>query len=146
MRYRRPGLLLLLLPVTAIVFVALLASFDDSVISQTRDKNQTSNDAGSTPAPSPGAEVVKVDIDLVTVDALVLQKKTARMVGGLKKEQFAIYEDGTRQGSHTLVRAAYRSPCYSSSIAANASIHTKTSCIAPHVKPLSASNLSTKSQ
>jgi VWFA-related protein len=33
----------------------------------------------------------------VTIDALVLQKKTARMVGGLKQDDFLIYEDGTRQ-------------------------------------------------
>lgn len=36
-------------------------------------------------------------MDLVKVDALVLQKNTARIVGGLKKEDFIIYEDGTRQ-------------------------------------------------
>jgi len=42
-------------------------------------------------------EVVKVDVDLVTVDALVLQKDTARIVGGLKKEDFTLYEDGTKQ-------------------------------------------------
>jgi VWFA-related protein len=43
------------------------------------------------------AEVVKVDVDLVTIDALVLQKNTARIVGGLKKEDFLLYEDGTKQ-------------------------------------------------
>lgn len=42
-------------------------------------------------------EVVKVDVDLVTVDALVLQKKTARVVGDLQKEDFAISEDGVTQ-------------------------------------------------
>ena len=42
-------------------------------------------------------EVVKVNVDLVTVDALVLQKNTARVVGGLKKEDFALLEDGTKQ-------------------------------------------------
>jgi VWFA-related protein len=40
---------------------------------------------------------VKVDVDLVTVDALVMQKKTARIVGGLKQTDFAVFEDGTRQ-------------------------------------------------
>jgi VWFA-related protein len=107
MRYRNPTLLLLVLPLTAIVFVALLLSTDNSVTSQTRDKKvdqnspppqkQNSNEASSTSTPPPGAEVVKVDIDLVKIDALVLQKNTARIVGGLKKEDFAIYEDGARQ-------------------------------------------------
>jgi VWFA-related protein len=43
------------------------------------------------------ADVVKVDVDLVTVDALVLQKNTARFVGGLKQGDFVISEDGTKQ-------------------------------------------------
>jgi hypothetical protein len=107
MRYRKPTFLLLFLPFTSIVFVALLFSSDNSVTSQTRDKrvkpngaaaqNQNSNEASSTPTPATCAEVVKVDIDLVKVDALVLQKNTARIVGGLKKEDFLIYEDGTKQ-------------------------------------------------
>ena len=42
-------------------------------------------------------EVVKVDVDLVTVDALVLQKKTARVVGDLQKADFTISEDGVTQ-------------------------------------------------
>jgi Ca-activated chloride channel family protein len=45
----------------------------------------------------PPEEIVKVDVDLVTVDALVLQKDTARVVGGLKKEDFVLLEDGTKQ-------------------------------------------------
>lgn len=44
-----------------------------------------------------GLEVVKVDVDLVTVDALVLNKQTARIVGDLTREDFEIYEDGKRQ-------------------------------------------------
>src|SRR5262249_2909754 len=43
------------------------------------------------------AEVVKVDVDLVTVDALVLQKDTARVVGDLKQEDFILSEDGVKQ-------------------------------------------------
>ena len=106
MRYRKP-ILLLLLPFTSIVFAAFLSSSDNSAISQTRDKrvnannaagrSQNSNDASVTSTPPTGTEVVKVDVDLVTVDALVLQKSTARIVGGLKKEDFVIYEDGTKQ-------------------------------------------------
>ena len=42
-------------------------------------------------------EVVKVDVDLVAVDALVLQKQTARVVGDLSKDDFMLAEDGVKQ-------------------------------------------------
>ena len=76
------------------------------VTCQTRERRVSANNT-STPADNssdadkmsalPAAEVVKVDVDLVTVDALVLQKNTARVVGGLKKEDFVLLEDGTKQ-------------------------------------------------
>src|SRR5207253_1227719 len=59
------------------------------------ESKSNNNNAGQMPALP--TEVVKVDVDLVTVDALVLQKNTARIVGGLKKEDFLLYEDGTKQ-------------------------------------------------
>lgn len=43
------------------------------------------------------ADTIKTDIDLVTIDALVLQKNTARVVGGLKQEDFLVSEDGSKQ-------------------------------------------------
>jgi len=43
------------------------------------------------------ADIIKTDVDLVTIDALVLQKNTSRVVGGLKQEDFLVSEDGTRQ-------------------------------------------------
>jgi Ca-activated chloride channel homolog len=99
---QRPALLFLLSSATLIVF-ALSISSDRSVSSQTRDRRVNTNgntnqseDATRTPANTP-AEVVKVDVDLVNVDALVLQKKTARVVGGLRKEDFVLYEDGAKQ-------------------------------------------------
>lgn len=46
---------------------------------------------------SSNLEVVKVDVDLVTVDALVLQKDNARVVGDLTRDDFLIFEDGKRQ-------------------------------------------------
>ncbi len=83
------------------------------VTCQTRERrvgadnaSQTSSDANKSPAnpnkadkmPAlPPADVVKVDVDLVAIDALVLQKKTARVVGGLKKEDFLLFEDGAKQ-------------------------------------------------
>lgn len=93
MRYRKPTLLLLL-PFSAIVFAAFLFYSGKSVTSSPK---QNSNSPRSSATPPPGPEVIKVDVDLVTTDALVLQKKTARIVVGLKKEDFTIFEDGTRQ-------------------------------------------------
>src|SRR6185503_17005125 len=37
------------------------------------------------------------DVDLVTIDALILQKNTARVVGNLKQEDFLVSEDGSKQ-------------------------------------------------
>ncbi|HEX8116451.1 MAG TPA: VWA domain-containing protein [Pyrinomonadaceae bacterium] len=45
----------------------------------------------------PDEEVVKVDVDLVVLDAIVLQKKTGRVVGDLKREDFVLAEDGVVQ-------------------------------------------------
>jgi VWFA-related protein len=42
-------------------------------------------------------EIVKTDVDLVVFDATVLQKKTGRIVGGLRREDFALTEDGVPQ-------------------------------------------------
>lgn len=42
-------------------------------------------------------EVVKVDVDLVTVDALVMQKNTSRIVGDLTRDDFVVLEDGKPQ-------------------------------------------------
>jgi VWFA-related protein len=81
-KYLFPLLLLILLPYVS-----------SRITSQTRER---AVNAGRKPAPPP-AEVVKVDVDLVTVDALVLQKKTARVVGNLKETDFVILEDGTKQ-------------------------------------------------
>ena len=80
-----PALLLLLL--------LLIAQIPAPVSPQTRER---------TVAPSRSernikTDVVKVDVDLVTVDALVLQKNTARVVGDLKQGDFVISEDGTKQ-------------------------------------------------
>jgi Ca-activated chloride channel family protein len=49
-----------------------------------------------TPAPQ-NVEVIKTDVDLVTVDALVLQKDTARIVGDLTRDDFLLKEDGKPQ-------------------------------------------------
>jgi VWFA-related protein len=40
---------------------------------------------------------IKMRIELVLLDALVMQQKTGRIVGELKKEDFVLYEDGIKQ-------------------------------------------------
>jgi Ca-activated chloride channel family protein len=48
--------------------------------------------------PSTGEDqVIRVKVELVQVDAQVLEKKTSRPVGSLTKEDFELYEDGARQ-------------------------------------------------
>ena len=109
MKNRRPILLPLFL-VTSMVLAALLFSSARPVTSQTPNKNlnansgkprRNSNQLPSRPTPGSNpespADVVKVDVDLVKIDALVLQKNTARIVGGLNKEDFLLYEDGIKQ-------------------------------------------------
>ena len=79
----------------ALVLSIISLPFLFSAQSQTRPRT-TSTQSGSTPSGTP-EEVVKVDVDLITVDALVLQKKTARVVGDLQKDDFMVAEDGVKQ-------------------------------------------------
>src|SRR5256714_9980596 len=103
MKTKVPTLLFLLASVTAVIIVLLADSTRRPAISQSRERRvnsnssetQTNDNANRTPGQRD--EVVKVDVDLVTVDALVLQKNTARIVGGLKNEDFLLYEDGAKQ-------------------------------------------------
>src|ERR1700752_81810 len=109
MRYQRSILRLLFL-VSSIVLAGLLLYSAGPVTSQTPNNNLNANIGrpgpketqlpprpAPTPTPESSVEVVKVDIDLVKIDALVLQKNTARIVGGLNKEDFLLYEDGINQ-------------------------------------------------
>ena len=104
----QPTTLSLLLFIIAMVIATFLVCPEPAVISQTPNKNLNANSGRPsrgaiqlppkpTPTPESSTDVVKVNVDLVKVDALVLQKNTARIVGGLKKEDFLIYEDGTKQ-------------------------------------------------
>ena len=73
------------------LFLALTAFLISPALPQTRERT-----VGPTRAETniKVAEVIKTDVDLVTVDALVLQKDTARVVGGLTQGDFLISEDG----------------------------------------------------
>src|SRR4029079_5273548 len=77
----------------SIIVAGLLFSSASPVTSQT----QLPPKPAPSPTPESSAEVVKIDVDLVKVDALVLQKNTARIVGGLTKEDFLLYEEGIKQ-------------------------------------------------
>src|SRR4029079_2279411 len=77
----------------SIIVAGLLFSSASPVTSQT----QLPPKPAPSPTPESSAEVVKIDVDLVKVDALVLRKNTARIVGGLNKEDFLLYEDGVKQ-------------------------------------------------
>ncbi|HEY9233314.1 MAG TPA: VWA domain-containing protein [Blastocatellia bacterium] len=50
------------------------------------------------PPPAPGGnEALKLRTDLVLVDVLPVQRKTSRIVNGLNKDNFTLYEDGVKQ-------------------------------------------------
>ena len=44
-----------------------------------------------------GTDNIKLAVDLVVLDAQVLQQKTGRVIGNLRKEDFVLAEDGIRQ-------------------------------------------------
>jgi VWFA-related protein len=105
MRHQRSILRPLFL-LTSIVLAVLLFYSASPVTSQTPNQNSNANSGRPsqkaiqlppTPPPESSEEVVKIDVDLVKIDALVLQKNTARIVGGLQKEDFMLYEDGIKQ-------------------------------------------------
>jgi VWFA-related protein len=48
-------------------------------------------------APDENGDQIKLSVDLVVLDAQVMQQKTARVVGDMKREDFVLYEDGVKQ-------------------------------------------------
>jgi VWFA-related protein len=101
---KRQNLTFSFLLFASIAILSSLLFFSFRATSQTRERTVNANrEVGSNnqdsvnPAAQSQSEVVKVDVDLVKVDALVLQKDTARVVGGLRKEDFLLFEDGIRQ-------------------------------------------------
>jgi Ca-activated chloride channel family protein len=76
------------------LFLAFAGSLFSPALPQTRERTVTPN---RTEANIKVADIIKTDVDLVTIDALVLQKNTARVVGSLKQEDFLVSEDGNKQ-------------------------------------------------
>jgi len=103
MKHRNPNLLFPFLGSLSLFLSLLFVSSHTSVTSQTRSRRVNENDTQAGNSNSADkmsalpAEVIKVDVDLVKIDALVLQKDNARIVGGLTKEDFILYEDGAKQ-------------------------------------------------
>jgi Ca-activated chloride channel family protein len=64
--------------------------FNNGAHGQTRERTVVN-------LPNSAVEVIKTDVDLVTVDALVLQKNSSRVVGDLTRDDFLISEDGKPQ-------------------------------------------------
>ena len=86
----RPKLSLLFLTILLLIAAFLISP----ALPQTRERT-----VGPTRAEADVkvAEIIKTDVDLVTVDALVLQKDTARVIGGLTQADFRVSEDGNKQ-------------------------------------------------
>lgn len=78
---KRLRVALLLLPLMLTCFAQRLAT------AQSPDNAQ---------APKKNADI-KLSVDLVIIDAQVMQQKTGRIIGDLKKEDFALSEDGVKQ-------------------------------------------------
>ena len=74
-----------------IVVVALLSA---SVLPQSRERTVSPTRVEAGPRV---ADVIKTDVDLITIDALVLNKNTARVVGNLNQKDFLVSEDGDKQ-------------------------------------------------
>ena len=76
------------------LFLAVTGYLITPALPQTRERTVAPSRAE---AKAKVADIIKTDVDLVTVDALVLQKNTARVVGTLKQEDFVVSEDGDKQ-------------------------------------------------
>jgi VWFA-related protein len=78
-----------------LLFLISVSYFSPPIPAQTRDRKVTTGEARQ--APIAPADVIKVDVDLVVIDALVMQRNTARVLADLKRDDFVLFEDGTRQ-------------------------------------------------
>src|SRR5215212_8045859 len=80
-----PALLLLLLPILFHLHTIATSQTRERTVGPTRAESQIKT------------EIIKTDVDLVNVDALVLQKNTSRAMGNLAQQDFVISEDGVKQ-------------------------------------------------
>lgn len=101
--------------IASVVIFSILLSVNLTVIAQSRRQPPTANEKKNkrpdgTQKPEQKedlppdivgkpqeAETVSVTTNLVNVDAVVYQKKSGQIINGLKKENFAIFEDGVQK-------------------------------------------------
>jgi Ca-activated chloride channel homolog len=53
--------------------------------------------SAQSPVSQPADDRIRLGVDLVVLDALVLQQRTSRPVGDLRKDDFNLYEEGVKQ-------------------------------------------------
>ncbi len=70
------------------------ASPSQSSADSVKQEKVSGNEGGD---PQGEGEKIKLTVDLVVLDAQVMQQKTGRVVGDLKKEDFILQEDGVKQ-------------------------------------------------
>ena len=81
-----------LLLLTLVLFIA--GYYISPALTQTRERTVGPGPTETTVKPG---DIIKTDVDLITIDALVLQKNTSRVVGSLKQQDFLLSEDGSPQ-------------------------------------------------
>jgi VWFA-related protein len=74
-----------------------VATDADTLPAATQGKEPNARFDGPVDMKPDSAEGIKLTVDLVVLDAQVMQQKTGRVVGNLKKEDFTLLEDGVKQ-------------------------------------------------
>ncbi|HKV41397.1 MAG TPA: VWA domain-containing protein [Blastocatellia bacterium] len=81
---------------TPALFVCLITAMLFSGFIRSSNSQTGAESTGLRPA-GQKTDQLRLNVDLVVLDAQALQKKTARIVGGLTKNDFLLFEDGVRQ-------------------------------------------------
>jgi VWFA-related protein len=66
---------------------------EEELLKEAEERKQREMEKTATEEPG----VIPIETNVVSVDAVVLNKKTGQIINGLKKENFLIYEDGVKQ-------------------------------------------------
>src|SRR5687767_12741167 len=66
---------------------------EEELLKEQEEKRRLEEEKKATEEPG----VVAIDTNIVNVDAVVFNKKTGQIIGGLKRENFAIFENGVKK-------------------------------------------------
>ncbi len=66
---------------------------EEELQKEAEEKKRKEEEKNATPEPG----VIAIETNVVNVDAVVFNKKTGQIIGGLKKENFQIYENGVKK-------------------------------------------------